>query len=85
MLSQQELKQQAADAALEFVEQVAGPDAIIGVGTGSTPDLFIDGLARFKGRIGGTVATITVVCGAVARDSRTSSASASRVSAALRW
>ena len=45
MLSQQELKQQAADAALEFVEQVAGPDAIIGVGTGSTADLFIDGLA----------------------------------------
>ena len=56
MLSQQELKQ-AADAALEFVEQVAGPDAIIGVGTGSTADLFIDGLARFKGRIAGTVAS----------------------------
>ncbi|CUI62166.1 ribose-5-phosphate isomerase RpiA [Achromobacter xylosoxidans] len=57
MLSQQELKQQAADAALELVEQVAGPDVIIGVGTGSTADLFIDGLARFKGRIGGTVAS----------------------------
>ncbi|MBB1596931.1 ribose-5-phosphate isomerase RpiA [Achromobacter sp. UMC46] len=57
MLSQQALKQQAADAALEFVEQVAGPDAIIGVGTGSTADLFIDGLARFKGRIAGTVAS----------------------------
>ena len=57
MHSQQELKQQAADAALELVEQVAGPDVIIGVGTGSTADLFIDGLARFKGRIGGTVAS----------------------------
>lgn len=57
MLSQQELKQQAADAALELVEQVAGPDVIIGVGTGSTADLLIDGLARFKGRIGGTVAS----------------------------
>lgn len=57
MLTQQELKQQAADAALDFVEQVAGPDVIIGVGTGSTADLFIDGLARFKGRIGGTVAS----------------------------
>ena len=57
MLFQQELKQQAADAALELVEQVAGPDVIIGVGTGSTADLFIDGLARFKGRIGGTVAS----------------------------
>lgn len=57
MLSQQELKQQAADAALEIVEQVAGPDVIIGVGTGSTADLFIDGLARFKGRVRGAVAS----------------------------
>jgi ribose 5-phosphate isomerase A len=57
MLSQQELKQQSADAALEVVEQVARPDVVIGVGTGSTADLFIDGLARFKGRIRGTVAS----------------------------
>ena len=57
MLTQQELKQQAADAALEYVEQVAGPDVIIGVGTGSTADLFIDGLARFKGRLRGAVAS----------------------------
>lgn len=57
MLTQQQLKQQAADAALEIVEQVAGPDVIIGVGTGSTADLFIDGLARFAGRIRGTVAS----------------------------
>ncbi|ANN67766.1 ribose-5-phosphate isomerase RpiA [Bordetella bronchialis] len=57
MLSQQELKQQAAAAALEVVDQVAGPDVIIGVGTGSTADLFIDGLARFKGRLRGTVAS----------------------------
>ena len=47
MLSQQELKQ-GRRRGLEFVEQVAGPDAIIGVGTGSTADLFIDGLARFR-------------------------------------
>src|SRR5690606_24023503 len=46
MYTQQELKQQAADAALEYVEQVAGADVVIGVGTGSTADLFIDGLAR---------------------------------------
>jgi ribose 5-phosphate isomerase A len=57
MLSQQELKQQAASAALEIVAEVAGPDIIIGVGTGSTADLFIDGLARFKGRLRGTVAS----------------------------
>lgn len=57
MLSQQQLKQQAADAALELVEEVAGPEVVIGVGTGSTADLFIDGLARFKGRLRGTVAS----------------------------
>jgi ribose 5-phosphate isomerase A len=57
MPSQQELKQQAASAALEFVDEVAGPDVIIGVGTGSTADLFIDGLARFRGRLRGTVAS----------------------------
>jgi ribose 5-phosphate isomerase A len=57
MLTQQELKQQAADAALEFVEQVLGHDVVIGVGTGSTADLFIDGLARFKGRLRGAVAS----------------------------
>ncbi|ARP95672.1 ribose-5-phosphate isomerase RpiA [Bordetella genomosp. 13] len=57
MLTQQELKQQAADAALEFVDAVAAPDVVIGVGTGSTADLFIDGLARFKGRVRATVAS----------------------------
>ncbi|MEK7948701.1 ribose-5-phosphate isomerase RpiA [Pigmentiphaga sp. YJ18] len=57
MLSQQELKQQAADAALAFVADVAAPDVVIGVGTGSTADLFIDGLAAYKGRIRGTVAS----------------------------
>ncbi|MVW72266.1 MULTISPECIES: ribose-5-phosphate isomerase RpiA [unclassified Bordetella] len=57
MLTQQELKQQAADAALALIEPLVGPDVIIGVGTGSTADLFIDGLARFKGKLGGTVAS----------------------------
>ncbi|WP_459618040.1 ribose-5-phosphate isomerase RpiA [Bordetella sp. 2513F-2] len=57
MLSQQALKQQAADAALELVDAVAAPDVVIGVGTGSTADLFIDGLARFKGRLRAAVAS----------------------------
>lgn len=57
MLTQQELKQQAADAALAFIEPLVGPDVIVGVGTGSTADLFIDGLARFQGKLGGTVAS----------------------------
>ena len=57
MYTQQQLKQQAADAALEYVAQVAGPDVVIGVGTGSTADLFIDGLASLRGRLRGTVAS----------------------------
>jgi len=57
MLSQNELKLQAADAALAIVETVLGPDVVLGVGTGSTADLFIDGLARFKGKFKGAVAS----------------------------
>ncbi|MCD0503737.1 ribose-5-phosphate isomerase RpiA [Bordetella petrii] len=57
MLTQQELKQQAADAALALIEPLLGPGVIVGVGTGSTADLFIDGLARYKGRLRGTVAS----------------------------
>lgn len=57
MLSQQQLKQQAADAALAYIEPMLGADVIIGVGTGSTADLFIDGLARYAGRFRGAVAS----------------------------
>jgi ribose 5-phosphate isomerase A len=57
MLTQQELNQQPVEAALKFVGQVADSHVVIGVGTGSTADLFIDGLARFKGRLRGTVAS----------------------------
>ena len=57
MLTQQQLKQQAADAALDHIEAFLGPDVVIGVGTGSTADLFIDGLARYKGRLRGAVAS----------------------------
>ena len=57
MLSQQALKQQAADAALEHIAPMLTQDAVIGVGTGSTADLFIDGLARFRGKFRGAVAS----------------------------
>jgi ribose 5-phosphate isomerase A len=57
MLSQQALKQQAADAALEFIAPMLTLDAVIGVGTGSTADLFIDGLAKFCGQFRGAVAS----------------------------
>lgn len=52
-LSQDEMKKQVADAALEYVE--AG--MIVGIGTGSTANHFIDGLAKMKGKIDGTVAS----------------------------
>lgn len=52
-MNQQELKQAVAKAAMKYVVE----DAIIGVGTGSTADLFIDELAAVKGRINGAVAS----------------------------
>ena len=57
MLSQQDLKQQAAEAALTYIEPLLSPEAVIGVGTGSTADLFIDGLARYKTQFRAAVAS----------------------------
>jgi ribose 5-phosphate isomerase A len=50
-----ELKKQAAWAALEYIE-----DGIVGVGTGSTVNHFIDALATIKGRIEGAVSSSIV-------------------------
>ncbi|MBK9131845.1 MAG: ribose-5-phosphate isomerase RpiA [Gammaproteobacteria bacterium] len=52
-MTRDEQKKQAAEAALDYVE--AG--AVVGVGTGSTANFFIDALARIKHRIEGTVAS----------------------------
>jgi ribose 5-phosphate isomerase A len=52
-VTQDELKQAVADAALPYVEE----GTVIGVGSGSTANLFIDALARVKGRIRGAVAS----------------------------
>jgi len=52
-MTQDELKQQVARAAMQYVT----PDTIVGVGTGSTANFFIDALAGMKGRIRGTVAS----------------------------
>ena len=46
-------KKAAAEAALKYVED----DMMVGVGTGSTVNFFIDALASVKGRIKGTVAS----------------------------
>ncbi len=51
-MTQDELKQLVAKAALKYVED----DAVIGVGSGSTVNFFIEALATIKGRIDGAVA-----------------------------
>ena len=52
-MTQDELKQLVARAALEYVVE----GKIVGVGTGSTARLFIDALAEIKDRIPGAVAS----------------------------
>jgi ribose 5-phosphate isomerase A len=51
-LSQDELKKQVASAAIDYVKS-----GIIGVGTGSTANYFIDALAPIKHKIDGAVAS----------------------------
>ena len=52
-MDQDRKKQLAAAAALEYV----GTGGIVGVGTGSTVNFFIDGLASLRGRIAGAVSS----------------------------
>ena len=52
-MTQDELKKMVAQAAIEYVV----PDTIIGIGTGSTANFFIDALAEIKHKIDGTVAS----------------------------
>jgi ribose 5-phosphate isomerase A len=52
-MSQEEAKRRVAEAAAELIE----PDTTIGVGTGSTVNLFIDALVRLKRRLAGAVSS----------------------------
>ncbi len=52
-MTQDDMKKLTAEAALDYIE--AGD--IVGVGTGSTANFFIDALAGLKGKIDGTVAS----------------------------
>ena len=52
-MDQNELKQAVARAAIAYIPH----DCIVGVGTGSTANYFIDELAAIKGRIEGAVAS----------------------------
>ncbi len=52
-MTQDEMKQKVAAAALEYVKT----GTIVGVGTGSTANMFIDALAGMKDSIRGAVAS----------------------------
>jgi len=52
-MTSDQLKQAAAEAAVDYIQT----GDIVGVGTGSTANFFIDGLAAIKGRIDGAVAS----------------------------
>jgi len=56
-MTQDQLKQAVAQAAVDYVAAQVPAGSIVGVGTGSTANFFIDALAGIKDRIGATVAS----------------------------
>ncbi|MDK1024415.1 MAG: ribose-5-phosphate isomerase RpiA [Gammaproteobacteria bacterium] len=56
-MNQDEMKQAVAQAAVETIEPMLQDDSIVGVGTGSTANYFIDALAAIKHKFDGTVAS----------------------------
>jgi ribose 5-phosphate isomerase A len=56
-MTQDEMKQAVADAALAYIRPKLYDDTVLGIGTGSTANLFIDSLAGIKGLINATVAS----------------------------
>jgi ribose 5-phosphate isomerase A len=56
-LNQDQLKQAVAQAALDYIRPSLERDSVLGIGTGSTANLFIDGLAGLKSEFDATVAS----------------------------
>ena len=56
-MNQDQLKQAVAAAALDYIRPRIDDDTVIGIGTGSTANLFIDCLAEIRGLINATVAS----------------------------
>ncbi|MBA1243188.1 ribose-5-phosphate isomerase RpiA [Pseudomonas japonica] len=56
-MTQDQLKQAVAQAAVDHILPSLTDKSIVGVGTGSTANLFIDALARHKGAFDGAVAS----------------------------
>jgi ribose 5-phosphate isomerase A len=57
MTTQDERKRRVAEAALDYIRPRLEDDSVIGIGTGSTANRFIDALARIRGEIQATVAS----------------------------
>ncbi len=56
-MTQDELKQAVAVAAFDQIQKYLTDDAVIGVGTGSTANLFIEELAKVRQKVNATVAS----------------------------
>ncbi len=56
-MTQDELKKAVARAAVDYIKPKLESDSIVGVGTGSTANCFIDYLAEIKGHFDGAVAS----------------------------
>lgn len=56
-MNQDEMKRAVAQAALDYVRPKIDDDTVLGIGTGSTANLFIDCLAEIRGLINATVAS----------------------------
>ncbi len=59
-MNQDQLKQAVAAAALDYIRPKLERDSVIGIGTGSTANLFIDELVAIKADIDATVASSEV-------------------------
>jgi ribose 5-phosphate isomerase A len=56
-MNQLEMKQAVAQAAISIIEPMLDKDSIVGVGTGSTADCFIDALSFIRHKFDGTIAS----------------------------
>lgn len=56
-MTQNEMKKAVAQAALDYIKPKLANDTIVGIGTGSTANFFIDFLAEHKALFDGTVAS----------------------------
>ena len=56
-MSEEGLKRQVAEVALQTIRPLLTPDAVVGVGTGSTANCFIDALAAVRGQFAAAVSS----------------------------